>query len=87
MPNRGTDPETIEQALTRLENRIVDRYTDTRADGRQAAIAPRYSPASAAEKNPAEVVKTTRVRLHSPLQASAILAKLAGMDLSPENDD
>ncbi len=86
MPNRGTDPETIEQALTRLENRILDRYTDIRADGRQAAIAPCYGPARATGKKPAEVVKTTRVQLHSPLQA-AIIARPAEMDPSRVNPD
>jgi hypothetical protein len=41
MANRRTDPERIQQALSRLEDMLVDRYTDTRADLRQAAIAPR----------------------------------------------
>ncbi len=87
MPDRGTDPETIERALTRLENGTVDRCTETRADGRQAAIASRYGPSRATEEKPAEVVKTAGVQLPSPLHAAAILAKLAGMDSSRVNED
>jgi hypothetical protein len=70
MPNRRTDLETIEQALTTLEDMLVDRYTDTRADVRQAAIAPGYGPARPGR--PA-------YRLNSPLQAADILARQAPM--------
>ncbi len=39
-------------------------------------------PETVTEDKPAEAVTTTRVQLHSPLQAAAILARLAGLDSS-----
>lgn len=84
MPNRPTDLETIEQALTRLENRLVDRYRAYRPSDQQASIAPRYGPARAPDAKPAEAVKTTRGQLHSPLQGAAILTRLASMAQTPE---
>jgi hypothetical protein len=70
MPNRRTDLETIEQALTTLEDMLVHRYTDTRADVRQCAVASGYGPARPGR---------SAHRLNSPLQAADILARLAAM--------
>src|SRR6478672_5092705 len=70
MPNRRTDLETIEQAITTLEDMLVDRYADTRADVRQCAIAPGYDP---------DRTGRPAYRLNSPLQAADILARLAAM--------
>jgi len=41
----------------------------------------------ATEDKPAEVVKTTRVQLHSPLQAASILARLHGIDPTADDQD
>ena len=70
MPNRETDPETIEQRrLGHLLKSVTTTVRETRAtDGK-----------------PAEVVKKTSVQLHSPAKAAAILARLAGMDRNSED--
>jgi hypothetical protein len=64
VPKPETGPETIEQALTRLENRIIDRFGGN-APGDQQTIA--------ADEKPAEVRKTTAssfTRRSRPLPSS-----------------
>ncbi len=158
MAKPKTDSETIEQALTHLENSLIDRYTEDETGGYQTTIAGRHTKArpgepayqarlrpeleqrirdriaesrvtpeeiigtlasfmraditqlldesgqvdfklikqrrlghllksvsttvretKATDDKPADVVKTTRIQLHSPIQAAAILARLAGI--------
>ena len=42
---------------------------------------------AATEDEPAHVVKTIRVQLHSPLQAACVLARLQGIDPSAADQD
>jgi hypothetical protein len=78
MRNRKTDPETIEQALTRLENMLVDRLTAIRGSGQKAAIGPRSAPARAGQwayQLPPQPLPSTEAR-------QLIRERIAGMDPS-----
>jgi hypothetical protein len=91
MRNHGTDLESVERALTRLEDTLVDRQAGIRADGRQAAIAPSDAPARAGRSatfllgvtGPASTIDPTSFQLHWPLHVAALLPPLGGMQPGP----
>ena len=83
MPKHRTDSDAIEQALTRLENTMLDRYTAHRGDNHETAIAPRVNSGSAGE-SPERVRHRLAVRqqirdriAEPPVTAEEIIGTLA----------
>jgi ABC-type transport system involved in cytochrome c biogenesis ATPase subunit len=77
MPKRRTDQETIEQALTRLENMVFYQHGGDQGNNRETSIVPLYSACLARQND------SRSASLAAP--GRRILAQLDGTDLTFED--